>query len=156
MKKLNYAIYNIIAVLAYFYGIVLCATLVLFPLGVYAIISAGRYSSFAELNDVEFAMHKQNIKAWTIFACVLYFPLGLLSLIPFAKASNNIVVEDVKVEEQQEQPHAQTAPVEVEIDVPKTSTEKQEKLTKLKRFKENGLISEDEYNQAKAQLEEEE
>ena len=153
MKKSNYAIYSILAVISYFYGIILCASLILFPLGVYAIISAGRYSTFAEYNDVEFAMNKPYIKLWTIFACILYFPLGLLALIPYAKSGNNVIVEDIKVEESQ--PQQQTEPVEVEIDIPKTEREKQEKLAKLKRFKENGLITEDEYNQAKAQLEEE-
>ena len=156
MKKLNYVIYNIMTVVAYFYGIILCATLILFPLGVYSIISANRFSTFADYNDVEFAMHKQTIKVWTIFGCILYFPLGLFLLIPLAKANNNVVVEDVKTEEPKEQQPEKTEAVEVEIDVPKTSAEKQEKLAKLKRFKENGLISEDEYNQAKAQLEEEE
>lgn len=156
MKKTNYVIYSIMAVIAYFYGILLCATLILFPLGVYSIISANKYSIFADYNDVEFAMNKPYIKIWTIFGCILYFPFGLLSLIPYAKSGNNVVVEDVQVEAQPKQQEQPSEPIEVEIDVPKTASEKQEKLAKLKRFKENGLITEDEYNQAKAQLEEQE
>ena len=140
------------AVIAYFYGIILVATLVLLPLGIYSVIAAHRYSRYSEMNQVELAMNKQIIKAWVIFGCVLYFPVGLISLIAYFGMSNNVVVNNVETKEPEQK--NDTEPVEVEIDIPKTQAEKQEKLAKLKRFKENGLITEEEYNSAKSQLEE--
>ena len=105
------------------------------------------------MSGLELSMNKKLVQAWTIFGCVLYFPFGLISLIPYFSISNNVVVNDVKEQEPQQQ-KSDSEPVEVEIDVPKTESEKAEKLAKLERFKANGLITEDEYNQAKAQLEE--
>ncbi|MBQ8468890.1 MAG: SHOCT domain-containing protein [Clostridia bacterium] len=153
MNKNNYVVYNIMTVIAYFYGIILISTLILLPLGVYSVIAAHRYSNYSEMSGLELSMNKKLVQAWTIFGCVLYFPFGLISLIPYFSISNNVVVNDVKEQEPQQQ-KSDSEPVEVEIDVPKTESEKAEKLAKLERFKANGLITEDEYNQAKAQLEE--
>lgn len=156
MKKCN-IIFNILTVLAYFYGILLCATLILIPVGVYAVISAHRYSDFANYTPFQLSQNKKKIKNWITFGCVLYFPLGLLGLLCLPEINNNVVVEDVQV---QENPETETSTskeepektVEVEIHTPETESEKAEKLAKLERFKQNGLITEAEFEQAKAEL----
>lgn len=158
MKKCN-IIFNILTVIAYFYGILLCATLILIPVGVYAVISAHRYSDFANYTPFQLSQNKKKIKNWITFGCVLYFPLGLIGLLCLPQINNNIVVEDTEPQPaqttQEQSTTQQTEPektVEVEIHTPETEAEKNEKLAKLERFKQNGLITEAEFEQAKAEL----
>lgn len=150
-------VFNILTVIAYFYGILLCATLVLIPLGVYAIISAHRYAQFAEFSQYYLNTNKQNITKWIIFGCILYFPIGLIGLMCLKQL--NIVGEPevaeatVETAEQTDKPQTEkNEPVEVEIHTPQTEAEKAEKLEKLERFKQNGLITQEEFEQAKSEL----
>ena len=136
MKK-NYIIFHILTVLAYFYGIILCASLVGIPLGVYAIISAHRYSEFAEYSQFQLSQNKQRVKNWVYFGAVLYFPF---------------VSEPEKTPDESESEQNEKETVEVEIHTPSNDAEKAEKLAKLERFKQNGLITEEEFEQAKQQL----
>lgn len=152
MKKCQ-TIFNILTVIAYFYGVLLCATMVLIPLGVYSIIAAHRYSDFAEYNQYQMSINKQRIKNWIIFGCVLYIPFGLIGLICLGYVDNNVVVENVTTTESTVDSVVQDKPVvDVEIHTPQSDNEKAEKLEKLKRFKGNGLITEEEYQQAKNDL----
>lgn len=155
MKK-NKIVFNILTVIAYFYGVLLCSTMLLIPLGVYAVISAHRYADYAEYSQSQISQNKQNIKKWIVFGCVLYFPFGLIGLLCLPSL-NSAVVEDVIVETPnvkttETQPTQEPQPVEVEIHTPETESEKAEKLAKLERFKQNGLITESEFEQAKAEL----
>ena len=91
-----------------------------------------------------------------VFGCVLYFPFGLIGLLCLPSL-NSAVVEDVTVETPnvkitETQPAQESQPVDVEIHTPETESEKAEKLAKLERFKQNGLITESEFEQAKAEL----
>ncbi len=148
--KSNKIVCNILAVLGYFYGVALIATLILMPVGIYSIIAARRFSDYSEMNGVELAMHKNALTGWVIFACILYFPFGLISLLTLKSVSNEISVTTVEEKPSETKQEA----VEVEVLTPTSDEEKKEKLEKLKRFKENGLITEEEFNQAKAELEE--
>ncbi len=153
MKKCQ-TIFNILTVIAYFYGVLLCATMVLIPLGVYSIIAAHRYSDFAEYNQYQMSINKQRIKNWIIFGCILYIPFGLIGLACLGFVDNNVVVENPSQPETfSSNTESQAKPVvDVEIHTPQSADEKAEKLEKLKRFKENGLITEEEYQQAKNEL----
>ena len=156
MKK-NYIIFHILTVLAYFYGIILCASLVGIPLGVYAIISAHRYSEFAEYSQFQLSQNKQRVKNWVYFGAVLYFPFGLIGLLCLTSINNNVSVEEVvsepeKSPDESESEQKEKETVEVEIHTPSNDAEKAEKLAKLERFKQNGLITEEEFEQAKQQL----
>ena len=157
MKRCN-IIFNILTVVAYFYGVLLCATLVLIPLGVYAVISAHRYSDYVGYSQFQLNQNKQNIKKWIIFGCVLYFPVGLIGLLCLSTINNNVVVEDAQQPEQpvasaqQYENKEEMQTVEVQIHTPETESEKAEKLEKLERFKQNGLITDAEFEQAKAEL----
>lgn len=152
MKKCQ-TIFNILTVIAYFYGVLLCATMVLIPLGVYSIIAAHRYSAFAEYNQYQMSINKQKIKNWIIFGCILYIPFGLIGLICLGFVDNNVTVDNLTVETPADNVDETNKPVvEVEIHTPQSESEKAEKLEKLKRFKENGLITEEEYQQAKNDL----
>lgn len=152
--KLNNIVFNILTVLAYFYGVALCATIVLIPVGVYSVIAAHRYSAYADMNMIDATYHKKQRTAWIIFGCVLYFPFGLIGLLGLRATNNNIDVSSVTASSQDgqsaygqnSQPQAQ--PVEVEVSQPLSPEERREKIEKLNRFKQQGLITEDEYNQA--------
>lgn len=153
MKK-NKIIFNILTVIAYFYGLFLIATLILIPVGIYAIISAHRYSYFADLTPASLAMRKKQVTSWIIFGAVLYFPIGLIGLFCLNSVSNNITVSDVQEPESETNSTANSSnsATEVSIDNPITEAEKAEKLEKLKRFKDNGLITPEEYEQAVSQI----
>lgn len=153
MKKCQ-TIFNILTVIAYFYGVLLCATMVLIPLGVYSIIAAHRYAEFVDYTQYQMSINKQKIKNWIIFGCILYIPFGLIGLMCLKYVDSNVVVENVVGRDitegdvlQQDKPT-----VDVEIHNPQSEDEKAEKLEKLKRFKENGLITEEEFQQAKNEL----
>lgn len=152
MKKCQ-TIFNILTVIAYFYGVLLCATMVLIPIGVYSIIAAHRYSDFADYNQYQMSINKRNIKNWIIFGCILYIPFGLIGLSCLSYVDNNVSVEDVNTTQGTVDSEIEAKPVvDVEIHTPQSDNEKAEKLEKLKRFKENGLITEAEYQQAKNDL----
>ena len=90
---------------------------------------------------------------------MLYFPLGLIGLLGLRATSNNIDVSDVPPVSTQteqtnfgEQPNANSQPTEVQVSQPLSAEERREKIEKLTRFKQQGLITEDEYNQAVSDL----
>lgn len=153
--KSSKVIFHILTVIAYFYGVLLCATMILLPLGIYAIISAERFALFAELSPYQMLQNKQNIKKWVTFGCILYFPIGLIGLIPLKNINNNVVVEEPAAQETNQEEKTEEEPketVEVEIHTPETDAEKAEKLEKLERFRQNGLITQEEFEQAKQDL----
>lgn len=155
MKKTK-IIFNILTVFAYFYALLFCATMVLIPLGIYGIIAAHRFSDFAEYTPFQLSQNKTRITNWIIFGCFGIFPFGLLGLLCLSDLNNNIDVQsaenDKNSETESQQNSTEHEKVEVEIHTPQSESEKAEKLAKLKRFKENGLITEEEYQQAKNDL----
>ena len=58
--------------------------------------------------------------------------------------------QETNQEEKTEEEPKET--VEVEIHTPETDAEKAEKLEKLERFRQNGLITQEEFEQAKQDL----
>ncbi len=163
-SKLNYIIFNILTVLAYFYGVVLLASIIFIPISVYSIIAAHRFSAYADMNSYELACNKQRVRGWIIFGCVLYFPFGLLGLLCLPSLSNKVKVTDTTESafeaQTSSETNAETEPkepdivTEVEVNQALTPAERAEKIEKLTRFKDNGLITEDEYKQAISQLDE--
>lgn len=152
MKKCQ-TIFNILTVIAYFYGVLLCATMVLIPLGVYSIIAAHRYAEFSEYNQYQVSINKRKIKNWIIFGCILYIPFGLIGIACVKYIDNDVVIDDAATQEPVSSGVDQEKPVvDVEIHTPQSADEKAEKLEKLKRFKEKGLITEEEFEQAKNDL----
>jgi uncharacterized membrane protein YraQ (UPF0718 family) len=147
MKK-NYIIFNILAVLAYFYGVLLLATIIGIPVAVYSIIAAHRFSAYADMTNIELCQKKKTVTGWIIFGAVLYCPFGLIGLLVLPDISNNVSVENVAQNAEPSTNAGEQTVTEVEIHEPTTQSEKEEKIEKLKRFKYNGLITEDEYNSA--------
>ena len=146
-------------VISYIVGVVLCLSLIFIPIGIYAIIYGINYFRIAKITDSELVIVKPNLISAAIFISILAFPIGLISIIPAIMAgSNNVKVSEAsssRVEpEQGETVVAQVDSVEtLDEEEPVTmSNEDLAKLEKLAKFKEQGLITEAEFNDAKEKL----
>ena len=146
------------AVVSYISGIAYCLSLLFLPIGIYCIIYGNRYLAAAKLTDSQLAYAKQALMIPTIIIVILAFPIGLVAIIPYCMAGDN----NVKVShstESQVHPEGETVKVEVDTvtiqkqDDSQTLTQNDlEKLEKLATFRNQGLLTEEEYNQAKDQI----
>ena len=164
MENKNSVWLNITGVISYFMGVVCISSLVLIPLGIYCFMAGARYFNWATLSDTELYNYKNSLRNWGIFVSIIGFPIGLISLIPFIKMGNNPVVSNVAKEtkeDKQRRSESQEKAEEIGITVkqaeePKSEhenqTSKEETIEKLNKFKEDGLITEEEFNRAIAEL----
>ena len=150
-------------VVAYIAGIIYCLSLIFIPIGIYCIIFGMRYFSVAKITDSEFATAKMYLFGPTIGLSIFAFPIGLVSLIPYFMAgNNNVKVNNTATSADFREEPAEGETVRVEVDtvtIPKEqsktselSSEDLEKLEKLANFKNQGLLTEEEYEQAKNQI----
>lgn len=151
--------FSLVAVINFLTALSCCVTLILIPLGIYGIIAAKRYSEYAALSDAQLPALKKQIKGWTIFTCIVCFPVGLVALVPyFAIGDNGIKITTVESEE-----NAKPAGGNEQMASEESSdngdakgmeeSEIDEKIKKLTDFKNEGIISEEEYQKALAELE---
>lgn len=169
--KVSRVLLNIASVICFVYGALYVFTLVFIPVGIYCFIAGRRFSYKAEHMDNDMFLNNTNFKYYTIFASITCFPLGLITIIPYLKlTSNNISVssmdsQHVKTEfsvkiddvddlisDDEEKSNDDVEKVEIQKDSELSDDEKQEKLKKLQSFKEKGIITDDELEQAKEQL----
>ncbi len=155
--KTSKVILNIMSVVCFIYGALYIFSLVFIPVGIYCFIAGRRFSYKAEhLQDV-FFMNNIIFRNYVIFASILCFPFGLLSIIPYyILTSNKISVQNVEDQNSAEPVEIKTEEVKIEetasTNTEETLTEKKEKFEKLKKFNEKGLITDDELEQARVQL----
>ena len=152
---------NITGVICYFMGISFLTTLILIPVAIYCFIGGSKYFTWANMSDTELYNYKRNLKNWGIFVSIVAFPIGLISIIPFIKTGNNPVVTNVK-EDKQRKEESQEKAEEIGIKVEKQSepkadhkttvSTKEETIEKLKKFRDDGLITEAEYKRAVSEL----
>ena len=106
---------------------------------------------------------KQAFRNYVIFVSIFCFPFGLLSIIPYILlASNRVKVSSVSeektevkvetIETNEEKADDQPAKEQEVFEEKETEAEKLAKFEKLKNFKEKGLITEEELEQAHEQL----
>ena len=149
-------------VFSYIIGVVLCLSLLFAPIGIYGIIFGMRYFKFAKLTDGQLLSVKGMLKTGAIFVSILAFPIGLVSVIPyFTAGANNVKVSSSQENIQNENIQVESEPVKASVDAiyevkeeqdSQFSAEDMEKLEKLARFKEQGLITEEEFADAKRKL----
>lgn len=154
---------NVTAFFCFVYFALYTFSLIFIPIGIYCFLAGKKFAYKAEHLDDPFKLSKKEFKNYVIFVSVFCFPFGLLAILPYKYlASNNISVSSVdenttsytvkSVDETESQPlsdeHIETV---AETDV-ETTAEKLEKYEKLKNFKEKGLITEEELEQAREQL----
>ncbi|MBQ7579331.1 MAG: SHOCT domain-containing protein [Clostridia bacterium] len=154
MKNSAVVIEYILEILGYIEGLVLCLSLVFLPLGIYVIYGANYYLMATRLTDSEIGIVRNHLINYGIFFSIILFPIGLLSLliVPLC-ASHNISVENTKNDTDEnfsEKTRETTEPVETTQRV--VTEEELEKLNELKKYKEQGIITEEEYEQAKQSL----
>ena len=148
MKNKAVVLEYILAVLGYIEGIVLCLSLVFLPLGIYAIYGAKLFLATTKLTDSEIGIIRNNLTNYAVFFSVILFPIGLLSLlvVPIC-ASHNIKVEttgETNLSNTQSEPQEATQRV--------VSEEELAKLEELKKYRDKGIITEDEFIRAKQSL----
>ena len=148
------------AVVSYIAGIVYCCSLLFLPIAIYCIIYGNRYIQAAKLTNSQFAMAKPALLVPTIVITIFAFPIGLITLVPYFMAGSN----NVKISEGS-QPNTPPVGETVKADVDMVTiqsddtnnsqdltSEELEKLEKLASFRNQGLLTDDEYNQAKDQI----
>lgn len=165
---------NIMSVICFIYGAFYLFSLVFIPIAVYCFLAGKRFSYKAEHLYDTFTVTNETLKNYTIFVCIVCFPLGLLALIPYYLiVSNNVKIsgfkvssgddvetQEVKVEDVKVEPVDQKEEVKTEVEKqPKevkesveTEEEKLEKFKKLQNFKDKGIITEEELEMAREQL----
>ncbi|MBQ7452922.1 MAG: SHOCT domain-containing protein [Clostridia bacterium] len=153
MKNNGSVIEIIMATLGYIEGVILCLSLVFLPLGIYVIAGANYFMMCTKLNDNEIMAVAGHIKAYSIFFSIVLFPIGLLSLaiVPLCR-SNKVSVEDAPMEgfvQTEEQKSSEPTEPQFQRVV---SEEELEKFEQLKKYREQGLITEEEFSRAKEEL----
>ena len=157
---------NISSVVCFLYGAIYVFSLVFIPIGIYCFIAGRRFSYKAEHIDDFYTIKNEVFKNYVIFASIACFPFGLLSIIPYVILTGNNVkisglhlqehddvkVTDVKTETKESDIQEQEESLVKEIPVEETETEKQEKFKKLQKFRDKGIITEEELEQAREQL----
>lgn len=161
---------------AWLFGVIYIVSLVFLPVGIYCISGASLYLAAAKLTDSEVYALKKRLGYYAIFFSIVAFPLGLISIIVYVVAtSNHISVETptddaaytvTDVDEQQTgfngsaaqgqntsgtstdgATQAATQPHQVVL-----TEEALEKFEELKEYRNQGLITEAEFNRAKKDL----
>ena len=147
MKNKSSAWFTLNSIINYLSGIAYAFTLILLPLGIYCFICAKRNNDWAKLSDAQLPAIKEQVKNWAIFSSIVNFPVGLISIIPLYQIGDNGIKittvgeeNELEKEEPQETDNANQGEM--------ANTEIDEKIKKLTDFKNEGIISEEEYNKA--------
>lgn len=149
----------VMAVLGYCLGVAAIISLIFIPIGIYAICGANYYISCTKLTDSELYTQKQRLTNWAIFFSICLFPIGLLSaIIAFLAGDNKVSVSGQ--DQAQESCRGQNddvcknsfkqTPSEAEQKI--ISEYEMEKFEQLKSYKEQGLITDAEFERAKKEL----
>ena len=158
MRNKSSVWFTLNSIINYLSGVAYCFTLILIPLGIYCFICASRNNAFAKLSDAQLPAIKPQVQNWAIFSSIVNFPIGLISIIPlFIIGDNGIkvtTVEENKKEETKETTEQSVVDKKETVDEPAKmdSNEIDEKIKKLTEFKEDGIISQEEYDKAVKEL----
>jgi len=156
----------ICAVISYLVGAVYCCSFIFIPIAIYCFIYGNRYIKFAKITDSEFAIVRGFLTSSAIFLSIAGFPIGLLSIIPaYMAGSNNVKIKNADAKQDYKNTTSadeqQTVKPETIIvsdstlgteDNNSVSSEDLDKLEKLAKFRAQGLLTEEEFNEAKRQL----
>ena len=146
-------------VISYITAVMYCVSLIFLPIAIYCFIYGNRFFRVAKLTESELAMAKPFLFGPAVGISIFGFPIGLLALIPYFMAgSNNVKVSQATFNENP--PEGETVKAEVDTVIINSEKKEQgdltnedlEKLEKLASFKNQGLLTDEEYNQAKAQI----
>lgn len=151
--KASKILLNICSFACFVYFALYLFSLVFIPVGIYCFLAGKLFCYKADHPEDDMKISKTKFKAYVIFASIACFPFGLLSIIPYYfLASNKIRVSGVSESQPQSEPQPEPVAEVVTPTVEETEAEKMEKFKKLQSFKEKGLITEEELEQAREQL----
>ena len=147
--------------ISYVVGVMYCMSLIFLPIAIYAFIYGNRYMRMANLKNGDLIHAKPYLVSASIFVSIAGFPIGLLTIIPACIAGAKESKSNQKFDNSTA--HAEAEPVvadEVEvndIDISsdqqmKLSNEDLEKIEKLAKFRQQGLLSKEEFEEAKRQI----
>lgn len=146
-------------VISYITAVMYCISLIFLPIAIYCFIYGNRFFRVAKITESELAVAKPYLFGPAVGISIFGFPIGLIALVPyFIAGSNNVKVSSYEFKENP--PEGETVKAEVDTvtiseqreEKETLSTEDLEKLEKLASFKNQGLLTEEEYNQAKQQI----
>ena len=149
MRNKAVVIEYILAILGYIEGALLCLSLVFLPIGIYAIYGANLYLSTTKLTDSEIGIIRNRITNYGFLFSIILFPVGLISLliVPIC-AGHNIKVETTQNSTAEDA--TQTTSNEATQRV--VSEEELNKLEQLRKYRDQGIITEDEFMKAKQSI----
>lgn len=164
--KISKVILNIESVVCFIFGALYSFSLVFIPVGVYCFIAGRRFSYKAEHLDNDMFLSNKHFKYYVVFVSIACFPLGLLSIIPYVlvvgnriKITNDAGLKlqkdaetEIKTVETIEGEEKQTQEAVIQKDDELSDEEKQAKFEKLQNFRDKGIITEEELEQAREQL----
>ena len=148
-------------VVAFVAGIIYSLSLLFIPIAIYLFIYAMRYFKIAKLAEGAFSYSKPILISQAIVVSIFAFPLGLLSIIPvYIAGSHNIkVTNSNNINNEPTDSSNETIKVDVahvsttnEEEPEEIDDEKLEKIEKLARFRKQGLLTEEEFEEAKNKL----
>ena len=150
----------ICAVVSYIAGVLYSLSLIFLPIAIYCFIFGNRYLRIAKIKNHELPVIRSLLVSSALFISVIAFPIGLVSIIPVClsgkvQQKNN----DVKYDNASSTAEAETVKAEtVEVTSQKKnssttlSAEDLEKIEKLSKFRQQGLLTDEEFEEAKKQI----
>lgn len=147
----------VVRILTLIVGIMACITIVGAILGIPLIIASNKFRDAQLMNDEQLVAHRGSLLGWGIFVSIVLAPtiLGMIAILVFAALVDsyiknielgNLEKNDKTVKEFVVESTANTVNEVKEAMKPKTTLEKQiEEIKKLKTMKEEGLITDEEY-----------
>lgn len=148
----NSVLCSVMGIISYIIGISYCFTLILLPVAIYCFIGGRMYMELAKKTDGEVAIKKQSLTYWAIFFSIVGFPIGLISIIIPLRANNNVKVSNVEEPKVTVQTTEEVKPEENKVYEQKSDLTDLETIEKLQKFKEDGLITEEEFERAKKEI----
>ena len=162
--KISKVLLNIESVVCFIFGALYSFSLVFIPVGVYCFIAGRRFSYKAEHLDNDMFLSNKHFKYYVVFASIACFPFGLLAIIPYVLIVGNrikitnkydlhVQKEENSVSENKEVENGEkTTEAVIQKDDELSLEEKQAKFQKLQNFRDKGIITEEELEQAREQL----
>lgn len=155
MRNNGSTLFKITGILAIIFGSLCClGFLAIFPLliGIPLIIGGIQYLKYADYTNEQIAASSSPIIVWTVVFFMAGVLLGILSLLAYLSVTNSTIARNVNPNNYD---YNNSTEVTGEIrpdDTNKSDDDKISKLERLNKLKEQGLISEEEYNNLKNDL----
>lgn len=135
----NSTLFTVLGIFGMIFGVIASITIVGLIIGIPLIIGSKKFLDYAKLTDEEvLSLDRQNLTIWLIVFCVLMFPVGLIALIILFNLEGQL-----------------SAKVNSTLNSNSESSVMDEKINKIKELyemKEQGIITEEDFQNAKNKI----